>query len=98
MEIRDRIKVKVNSQVSNRVKAIKVLLETKDNKTLEVKAIVEDSRIKPAVLRISKVIRVVLKEDHNRITRDNRHKAVSREVNKVLAKIRMEDKLVDSKV
>ena len=77
MEIRDRIKVKVNSQVSNRISRV-----TKANRDkVEIRIKLVEHRVRTA-----------------KVIRDSRIKEVNREVNKVLAKIRMEDKLADSKV
>ena len=102
MEIKTRTKVRVNKilEIKARVEDSRVKgVVSKDKVEIRTKMVMEHNRVKLAVLRVSKVIRVVLKEDHSRVTRDSRHKtAVSREVNKVLAQIRTEDKTVDSRV
>ena len=71
---KDRVKIKVNSQASNRIS--KVTRANKDKVEARIKMVEHK-------IRTAKVIR------------DNRIREVSLEVNKVLAKIRMEDKPAD---
>lgn len=69
-----RIKIKVNSQVSNRISRV-----TKANRDkVEIRIKMVEHRVRTA-----------------KVIRDNKIKEVNREVNKVLAKIRMEDKPED---
>ena len=69
-----RIKIKVNSQISNRISRV-----TKANR----------DKVEIRIKMVEHRVRTV------RVIRDSRIREVNREVNKVLAKIRMEDKPAD---